>query len=60
MLTKEERAFRRRYDGAAIDEEELASAAGEVPGALGLAAMCLRKARERFERELERIGYKYG
>lgn len=59
-LTREERAFRKQYDGAALDEEEIASAAEEVPGPLGEAAKALSAARERFERELERIGYEHG
>lgn len=59
-LTKGERAFRKQYDGAAIDEEELASAAEEVPGPLGDAARALINARAVFELELERIGYKHG
>lgn len=59
-MTKEERAFRDQFDGASIDEVELAGAAEEVPGPLGEAAKALREARERFEAELRRIGCERG
>lgn len=59
-LTKEERAFRKQYDGAALDEEELAGAALSVPGSLGDAARALLSAKAEFDSELERIGFEHG
>ena len=59
-LTKEERAFLKQFNGASLDEDELADVASEVPGPLGDAAKALAAARARFDLELERIGYENG
>lgn len=59
-LTSEEKAFRKEYGGAPLDEEALAHEAEKVPGQLGEAAKLLNLARGVFERELERIGFEHG
>lgn len=59
-LTKEERAFLRQFNGASLDEEELAREAETVPGPLGDAARRLIAARASFSIELARIGYEHG
>ena len=59
-LTKEERAFLKQFNGASLDEEELASAAEAVPGPLGESARAFKEARERLDVELARIGFENG
>lgn len=59
-MSEAEKAFKKEFNGAAMDMSELVDEAAELEGPLGDAARAVKATTKLFERELERINFEVG